>query len=95
MHNKTTEQLITGLNKIRAKINPENDWQFQFIVEARSNYGRTLFYPVNDRAEIFLRLLGGTKKTFTKQELRIVDAVGYEVIIKPNYADLEEVLAND
>lgn len=92
MQYKTTQQLIEGLQKTRARLNPENDWNFQFIVEARSNYGRTLFYPVNDRAEIFLRLLGGNKKTFTKQELQIVHAVGYDVVIKPDYANVEEVL---
>jgi hypothetical protein len=47
-------------------------------VEARQVYGKELYYPANDRAEIFLRLTG--KKTFDKYELKIIQEVGYNVI---------------
>ena len=54
------------------------DWNFDFMVEARNVYGKELYYPANDSAQLFLRLTG--KKTFDKYELKIIQDVGYNVI---------------
>jgi hypothetical protein len=69
------------LGRTRKILPPEGffeDWNFDFMVEARQVYGKELYYPANDRAELFLRLTG--KKTFDKYELKIIQKVGYNVI---------------
>jgi len=75
------KQANDTLGRVR-KILPSDgffeDWNFDFMVEARQVYGKELYYPANDRAEIFLKLTG--KKTFDKYELKIIQEVGYNVI---------------
>jgi|TARA_R110000823_G_C15725656_1_gene479173 hypothetical protein len=70
--------MLDTLKNNRKILDPENNWSFDFKVEARNVYGKELYYPANDRAQTFLKLTG--KKTFDKTELKIVEQVGYNVI---------------
>lgn len=43
----------------------------------KSIYGRTLIYPVCDKANIFAGLL--STKTFTTMQLQLIESLGYNV----------------
>ena len=72
------QEMVDTLKNNRKILAPENNWSFDFMVEARNVYGKELYYPASDRAKIFLKLTG--KKTFDKYELKIIQDVGYNVI---------------
>jgi hypothetical protein len=72
------QEMVDTLKNNRKILDPENNWSFDFMVEARNVYGKELYYPANDSAQLFLRLTG--KKTFDKYELKIIQDVGYNVI---------------
>tara|TARA_Y100000758_G_C15729558_1_gene304167 strand:+ start:193 stop:501 length:309 start_codon:yes stop_codon:yes gene_type:complete len=79
--------MINSMKKSRKFLDPEDNWNFDFMVEAVQVYGKELYYPANDRAELFLQLTG--KKTYSKDELKILQKVGYNVIFKTK--TLEEI----
>lgn len=56
-------------------------------IKIKSVYGKDLIYPANETAEKFVRLLD--KKTFTKEQLVAIQALGYEVQQVNAYSLLE------
>jgi len=85
--NRRSNEMIDVLKNTRKFLDSEDNWNFDFIVEAVQVYGKELYYPANDRAELFLQLTG--KKTYSKDELKILQKVGYNVIFKTK--TLEEI----
>tara|TARA_R110002020_G_scaffold374929_1_gene586174 strand:+ start:673 stop:870 length:198 start_codon:yes stop_codon:yes gene_type:complete len=58
----------------------------KLIVKMKSNYGRTLCYPVNGNAHAFLAIQGG--KTLSDRTLRIVEKMGFDIQVEtPNWKD--------
>lgn len=47
----------------------------------KSVYGKDLIYPVDDEAKLFAELLG--KKTFTRLDLKTIEALGHKVEYVP------------
>ena len=52
----------------------------KITVTPRSNYGIDTFYPACPAAELFARIAG--HKTLTRNTLRDVQALGYEIELK-------------
>jgi hypothetical protein len=52
----------------------------QITIEAKDVYGRTLYYPACERAELFAKLID--KKTLTPETLAIAEQLGYTINIK-------------
>jgi len=46
-------------------------------IEVKSVYGVELIYPANDEAKLFTSLSG--KKTLSRQDLKIIKALGFDV----------------
>jgi hypothetical protein len=49
-------------------------------IRIANNYGIETFYPVDETAQLFARIAG--TKTLTRDTLRLMDALGYEIEIK-------------
>ena len=61
-------------------------------IEARSVYGNTLIYPVNDAAKTLAKIAG--KKTLSVENLKDASALGLELVeIKRNYRAIAELIA--
>lgn len=57
-------------------------------VSMRVSYGRELFYPENDTAQLFMRLVAGLNRrarAMVRRDMETVQALGYlvEVVSKP------------
>jgi len=51
------------------------------VVQIKQVYGNDTVYPVCDRAKLFAELLGQKSLTFT--DMRIIEAMGFQVTIQP------------
>ena len=49
-------------------------------IRVANNYGIETFYPVDETAHLFARIAG--TKSLTRDTLRLMDALGYEIEIK-------------
>lgn len=49
----------------------------EVIVDIRNNYGREAIYPANEAAKVFAEIAG--TKTLTRDALKKIKALGYEV----------------
>lgn len=52
----------------------------ELTIEAKDVYGRTLYYPACDRAELFAQLTN--KTTLTPETLAIAEQLGYTINIQ-------------
>ena len=52
----------------------------EITIEAKDVYGRTLYYPASERAELFAQLTN--KTTLTPETLAIAEQLGYTINIK-------------
>jgi len=55
------------------------------IFTVKKSYGKEFFYPIGDKAESFLKAFPssrGERKTLTKDQISILEAVGIKVKIK-------------
>jgi len=52
----------------------------KIIIRVDKNYGIETAYPACDRAQIFARIAG--TKTLTRNTLRDIDALGYQIEIE-------------
>ena len=57
-------------------------------VKIKQTYGRDNIYPANETALLFTRIIGN--KTFSKQQLRLIKELGYE--IEPISQTTEELI---
>lgn len=51
----------------------------QIRIKVKTVYGKDLIYPADENAELFAQLMG--KKTLTFEAIRIIQALGFEIII--------------
>jgi hypothetical protein len=64
------------------------------MVEARSNYGSTLYYPVCHRADYFARIAGSA--TLTPRTLQMIKRLGFDVrLFDTAKRALDEVLKGE
>ena len=52
----------------------------KITVEKKQNYGNTVYYPACDASRIFAKIAG--TKTLTKDALRDIKELGYEIELK-------------
>ena len=60
--------------------NPIREVLMQITVQAKNNYGQTMFYPVCRLAEQFAGMMG--QKTLTRADLEKIKAMEVSIIIK-------------
>lgn len=53
-------------------------------VTIKSVYGKTLIYPVDDKAKVFTALIG--QKTLTTKHLELIKSLGFEVELINGYS---------
>lgn len=54
-------------------------------LEAKSVYGRYLYYPVCEKSEKLTKILQGNKKAFTEDQMKILHDVGFRILLSiPN-----------
>jgi len=52
----------------------------EITIEAKDVYGRTLYYPACEKAQLFAKLID--KKTLTPETIEIVKKLGYTINMK-------------
>jgi len=52
----------------------------ELTIEAKDVYGRTLYYPACEKAQLFAKLID--KKTLTPETIEIVKKLGYNINMK-------------
>jgi hypothetical protein len=53
----------------------------QIKVRLKTTYGRELIYPACEKAELFASLT--KKKTLTIDEIKVIEELGFEIVIEP------------
>lgn len=54
--------------------------QKEITIKSKDVYGRTLYYPACEKAQLFAQLIG--KKTLTPETIEIVEELGYTINIQ-------------
>ena len=64
----------------------------QIVIQIRTVYGNTSFYPICDKAKIFATIAG--TKTLTATVLSNVAALGVEVVLQQGYYNMKRGWVN-
>ncbi len=51
-------------------------------VKVKDKYGQPRIYPACEKAKAFLRLTGNARKCLSKQDIAIIESLGYEVEVQ-------------
>jgi hypothetical protein len=64
--------------------------QMEITIRLKNNYGQQVAYPACKQSELFATI--ADTKTLTGRTLKLIEAMGYQINVKQQTAELEQIV---